>query len=118
MRTFLAALTSGFLAAVTACSALSDEEGTPGFLVVAHEAHVFRPCGEGDYLWIDAGPTLFTSLRNRYERLMRAPYDSTFAILVGARGPVLDCAFCEEFPGSFRVDRVVLHREVREGDCG
>ena len=88
-----------------------------GYIVMAPEVHTFEPCGAPDPLWVDGEPEVLVELRMRYQELAKQPYERTFAVLEGRAGGPLDCGFCEDYEGSFRIERVALHRRVEEGDC-
>ena len=88
-----------------------------GFLVIAPEVEVFTPCGTEAPLWLDYTTEMRRVLFERYEQLRTEPYEQTYAELRGVPGPQLDCAFCEEYSGSFKVDAVVEHRARKSTDC-
>jgi hypothetical protein len=105
-----------------AAIALATTAGAPssttrGFVVMAPEVETFQPCGASEPLWVDGDPALLSHLRLRYRELARKPYERTFAVVEGAAGPQLDCGFCVEYAGSFRIDRVLSHGQTSEADC-
>ena len=110
-------LTSVAVAALCACAASPQQEGTPGFIIIGPEVETFEPCSGSEPLWLDADRETLAALKDRYYELRQTPYERTFAVLVGTKGPQLDCGFCEAYEGSFRVDRVIQHRRAQDGDC-
>jgi hypothetical protein len=88
-----------------------------GFLVIGAEVETFTLCGTDAPLWLDYSPALRKVLFEGYQLLRTAPYDLTYAELRGVPGPKLDCGFCEDYSGSFKVDEVVLQRARSPADC-
>jgi len=103
--------------AVATVSSKADEGTYRGFLVIAPEVEVFEPCGSDEPLWLDYTPELRKVLFERYEELRTQPYEETYVELRGVPGPQLDCAFCEEYSGSFKVEAVVEQRARQPTDC-
>lgn len=101
------------VSAATAC-AQSDDEAVTGELTMAPEVETFKPCGTDEPLWLDGDPELLGKLRAEYRERAEAPYSPILPTLVGRRGPVLDCGFCEDYYGSFQVERVVSHKSEPE----
>ncbi len=107
------------IVAATSSSACGDESSQlfGGYLVIAPEVETFRPCGASEPLWLDYTPEIRKVLYARHEALRSKPYDETYAELRGTPGPPLDCGFCEEYSGSFKVAGVVEHRARVATDC-
>lgn len=95
----------------------SESKIYKGYLVIAPEVEVFQPCNSKNALWLDYDSGVRSKLFGKYMGLRRKPYEKTYAVLRGNTGPKLDCAFCEDYPGSFKVETVIEHRRVKKGDC-
>jgi len=88
-----------------------------GHLSIWPESEVFIPCNSKKALWLDYDNKTREPLAKKHWELQPVPYGSTFAILEGAIGPQLDCGFCEDFEGSFKIIRVLEHRAATSEDC-
>lgn len=107
---------------VIGCAATSRKPvpaptSVPGHVVLGPEVEAFRPCGSTDELWIVGDSEALAALRSGYRALAQHPYQQTFVELVGMVGPTLDCGFCENYPGSFDVQSVVIQRRADPSDC-
>ena len=98
-------------------SASGDQDTFKGFLVIAPEVEVFRPCGSESSLWLDFDLSPREPIAQKYLDLATTPYEETFAVLIGKPGPKLDCGFCEAYSGSFKVHQVLEHRRAVPTDC-
>lgn len=88
-----------------------------GFLVLAPEVDTFTPCGSKEPLWLDLPKGAWEPLAKQYKKLAKKPYEGTYAVLIGKTGPKLDCGFCENYTGSFKVIKIVEHRIAKSTDC-
>ena len=84
---------------------------------MAPRMHVFIPCEAEEPLWVVAEDALRERLETRYAELVDEPGDEAFARVRGTVGPALDCNWCRDFPGSFRLDEVLEYREAGTTDC-
>ena len=117
VMTHRATLLAGLLTVAFATAADSGVATYRGFVVLGPEVETFRICGSRDPLWLDARPALWKTLRSSYDSLRTAPYQEVYAVLRGSPGPKLRCGFCEEYPGSFRVEAIVALNSVRPRTC-
>jgi len=108
---------AGLLTAALAAAADSGGVTYRGYIVLGPEVETFRICGSSNPLWLDASPALWKTLRAGYDSLRATPYQPVYAILRGHPGPKLDCGFCEEYPGSFRVEAVVALKSAQPQTC-
>jgi hypothetical protein len=115
-RTLSAAATVALVVAASACGR-ATETGVVGELVMAPEVETFQPCGTTKPLWITGDGALLRGLREAHLKGASDVYAPTIATLVGMAGPKLDCGFCEDYEGSFRVERVISHRTDRKSTC-
>jgi hypothetical protein len=97
--------------------AASPVEIYRGHLIIAPETEVFRPCGSDKPLWLDYAPEMRALMLARYMELSARPYRETYVVLRGIPGPKLACAFCEYYPGSFKVLEVIEHRKDGPATC-
>lgn len=88
-----------------------------GFLVIAPEVEVFRPCGSKTDLWLDYDLATREPMTKRYRELITKPYEETYVVLLGSIGPKLDCGFCDHYEGSFKVTKVLEHRRATGSVC-
>lgn len=95
----------------------SESKIYKGYIVIDPEVEIFQPCGSKKMLWLDYDSAMRSKLWVKYMGLKRKPYEETYAVLRGKPGPKLDCAFCEDYSGSFKVEAVIEHRRVKKGDC-
>jgi putative lipoprotein len=104
--------------AVTSCS-VPHTQATQyrGIIVLGPEVETFTPCGSREPLWLDGPEELLRELQARYQQQATSPYQGMFAALEGDVRPKLDCGFCKDYEGSFRVRKVAEFRVFREGDC-
>ena len=117
MKTNIQILTFVLVATVSLVSKGSEPKTYEGFLVIAPEVEVFQPCGSKAELWLDYDQKTREPMAKKYRELAKKPYEATFAVLSGYPGPKLDCGFCENFEGSFKVLKVIEQRRVRSADC-
>jgi hypothetical protein len=94
-----------------------SEKTYEGFLILAPEVDTFTPCGSKDSLWLDLPDGTWEPLAKQYRKLVKEAYEGTYAVLIGKPGPKLDCGFCENYPGSFKVVKVLEHRRAKATDC-
>lgn len=117
----LIAVPFAVLALLAGCAgsppAPSDPTTAAGHLVMAPRMQVFIPCQAEEPLWVVADDALRERLESRYSELVDEPGEEAFARVRGVAGPALDCQWCQDFPGSFRVDEVFEYREASEADC-
>ena len=110
-----------FLSITVACVShtvsASEKDTYRGFLVVAPEVETFQPCGSTSPLWLDIDLSSRAPVERRYRELITRPYEKTFAVLVGSPGPKLDCGFCENYEGSFKVQKILEHRRATQTEC-
>lgn len=103
---------------VASSNVLAGEVKTyEGFLIIAPEVEIFRPCGSKTEFWLDYEVTTRESMTKRYRELTTRPYEETYAVLVGSLEPKLDCGFCENYEGSFKVTKVLEHRRATSSEC-
>lgn len=88
-----------------------------GHLSIWPEVEIFTPCGSDKALWLDYDKETRQPLASRHWELQKEPYGTTFAVLRGEVGPKLDCGFCENYEGSFKVLGVDEHRASGPNDC-
>lgn len=88
-----------------------------GHLSIWPEAEVFTPCESDIDLWLDYDMKTRGSLAKQHWKLQKEPYGTTFAVLKGEIGPKLDCGFCENYEGSFKVLDIEEHRASSSDDC-
>lgn len=117
MKTKIPLFTFALIAAASSLAAGSEPKTYTGFLVIAPEVEVFQPCGSKTELWLDYDLITREPIARKYSELAKRPYEKTFAILSGVPGPKLDCGFCENYPGSFKVLKVLEHRHAKSTDC-
>lgn len=94
-----------------------DSGVSAGYLVMAPRMQVFIACQAQEPLWVVADDALRERLESRYAELVDEPGEEAFARVRGTRGPALDCQWCRDFPGSFRLEEVLEYREAGAGDC-
>lgn len=78
-----------------------------GHYIWGAEVNVFSPCGSDQEHWVDADPEIVLALRDQYMAFQLPPYVAVFAKVRGEVGPVLDCGFCGDYDGSFRITEVI-----------
>jgi hypothetical protein len=88
-----------------------------GHLSIWPEAEVFTPCGSNEPLWLDYDTKTREPMAKQHWELQKTPYGTTFAVIEGEVGPTLDCGFCEEYKGSFKVHRMLEQRMSGPRDC-
>ncbi len=79
--------------------------------------NVFSPCGSDLEYWVDGAATVMQALREQYTAFGLAPYKVVFVEVRGEAGPVLDCGFCEEYDGSFKVDELIQMSSPGPEEC-
>jgi len=97
------------------CSAYAEQH--QGHLSIWPESEVFIPCGSKEPLWLDYTSSTRDVLAKKHWELQSEPYGTTFAVIEGQIGPQLDCGFCEDFKGSFKVVNLIEHRSSSPSDC-
>ena len=103
---------------VASFNILTEEVKTyEGFLVIAPEVEIFRPCGTKAELWLDYELTSREPMASRHGELITKPYEETYTVLLGSLGQKLDCGFCENYEGSFKVAKVLEHRRSTSSEC-
>lgn len=112
-----AALLAGCAAAPAPSRAPDDATIYRGHLVMTPQMQVFVPCHTEEPLWVVAAPATTRRLLGEYETLVRDTDEEAFAVLRGAPGAPLACAWCRDFPGSFQVVEVLDYRRARADDC-
>lgn len=114
-------VTAALLITLAGCagtpSGLHDPKVTSGHLVMAPRMQVFIACQAEEPLWVVADDALRERLEARYVELVDEPGEEAFARVRGSVGPALDCEWCSDFPGSFRLDEVLEYREASSKDC-
>ena len=113
MKVIAIVMSTAFLA--SGCA--TDAKTYRGHLSIWPEAEVFTPCGSDDPLWLDYDMKTREPIAKDHWTLQKTPYDTTFAVIEGGVGPKLDCGFCEEHKGSFKVHRVVEQRMSSLKNC-
>jgi hypothetical protein len=88
-----------------------------GHYIWGAEVNVFSPCGSDQEYWVDAAPDIVLALRERYMAFDLPPYTAVFVSLSGEVGPVLDCGFCEEYDGSFKVTEIIEMESPGPEEC-
>lgn len=105
----------------SACGAQQAEHATVpvvgGTYVWGAEVNVFSPCGSDLEYWVAGEPRIIQALQDRYAALGLAPYQVVFVEVRGEVGPVLDCAFCEEYDGSFKVEELIEMNSPVPEEC-
>ena len=114
-------LGAALLIALAGCagtpSGPTDSGVSAGYLVMAPRMQVFIACQAQEPLWVVADDALRERLESRYAELVDVPGEEAFARVRGTSGPALDCQWCRDFPGSFRLEEVLEYREAGAGDC-
>ncbi|HLV17678.1 MAG TPA: hypothetical protein VKY70_09440 [Pseudomonas sp.] len=108
------------LGALAGCAATPPQESggsLAGHLVMAPRMQVFVPCHAQEPLWVVVDDALREQLFTRYAELVDEPGEEAFAQVRGTVGPALDCQWCRDFPGSFRLEAVLEYREASATDC-
>ncbi len=88
-----------------------------GHYVWGAEVNVFSPCGSDLEYWVEAEPPVLRALREQYTAFGLPPYQVVFVAVRGEIGPVLDCGFCVEYDGSFKVEELVEMDSPGPGKC-
>lgn len=88
-----------------------------GHISIWPESRVFKPCDSKTVHWITAGPETLRKLAAEHQRLQPKPYGATYIVIEGTPGPQLICGFCQDYPASMHINKVIEHRAERAGDC-
>ena len=100
-----------------ACAAPEGESTYRGYLVIDPEVETFRPCDSDAPLWLDYTSEVRAPLFARYQELKTRPYDEVYVEFKGVPGPPLDCGFCEDYTGSFKVAKTLQIRQGKVSAC-
>jgi hypothetical protein len=106
-----------FALAGSADAAPQGESTYRGYFIIESEVEAFRPCNSKVPLWLDYTSEVRAPLYARYQELKARPYEEIYVVFRGVPGPPLDCAFCEEFKGSFKVVKAIEIRRGKVSDC-
>ena len=102
----------------TACGCSTNDDNLwRGHLVIAPEVETFQPCGAAEPFWLDVPLKTRDEIYAKHVSFTKEPYGRSFAIVRGDIGPKLDCGFCEEYPGSFKLVQLIEHRSASAVDC-
>jgi hypothetical protein len=105
----------------TACNVRQPDTAPPtsirGQYIWGAEVNVFRPCDSDLEYWVVADPETMFSLRDQYVAFDLPPYEAVVAEVRGEFGPVLDCGFCEQYDGSFRMTEILAVESPGSEDC-
>lgn len=110
------------VALVLAVAGCGTQQRAPDDVISGHyvwgaEVNVLNPCGSDQEYWVTGTPEIVRALRDRYTALGLGPYEEAFVVVRGEVGPVLDCGFCAEYDGSFRVTELLVMEPTGPADC-
>ena len=94
-----------------------DRAEVGGHFIWGAEVNVFSPCGSDQEYWVVADSATHSALRTQYLAFGLPPYEAVFVSVRGEMGPVLDCGFCDQYDGSFRVEDLMTMESPGPEDC-
>jgi hypothetical protein len=101
----------------TGQSRVNGPEPVTGLFRFGSEVQSFIPCGDTLEYWVTGRDEVWLDLRDRYDALMRAPYEPVFLRAVGMPTGRDSVGFAAEYDGVFRLDSVLEVSRSLEGAC-
>ena len=106
-----------FALAIITSPVSSAAEIYAGQISIWPESRVFTPCNSQTAYWVTAEPETLRKLTAEHQSLQPKPYSTTYVVIRGTPGPQLNCGFCQDYPPSLNIEKVIEHRADQIGGC-